>query len=196
MSHRISVITVTLNAGRFLADCLDSVVAQGDSLFEHIIVDGGSTDSTLEIVKKYATTDSRIRWISEPDRGISDAMNKGVALATGDIICHLNSDDYYAHPQVFSTVLNLFAQKPACLWLTGGFSFVSENGTLIRDFRARRYSFRRLVRGNILFHSSTFIKRELFNSVGGFNLSISLCMDYDLFLRLGSVISPLVVDEL
>lgn len=195
MSLRISVITVTLNSGRFLAECLSSVAAQGNSLHEHIIVDGGSTDATLEIVKKHAATDSRLRWISEPDRGISDAMNKGVALATGDIITHLNSDDYYPHHQVLATVQDCFFRNPKSSWLTGGFAFVSEEGSFIRDIRARKYSFRRLVRGNILLHPSTFIKRDLFIAVGGFDVSLSFCMDYDLFLKLGSEVSPLVVDK-
>jgi len=195
MTFSISIITVTLNAERFLADCLTSVAAQGDCLHEHIIVDGGSTDATLEIVKKHAASDSRVRWISEPDRGISDAMNKGVALATGDVITHLNSDDYYPHPHVLSTVLECFSRNQKDLWLTAGFTFVSEKGVFIRNIRVRRYSYRRLVRGNILLHPSTFIKRELFDAVGGFDLSLSYCMDYELILRLGSVTPPLVVDE-
>jgi glycosyltransferase involved in cell wall biosynthesis len=195
MNLRISVITVTLNSERYLAECLASVAAQGDSLYEQIIVDGGSTDATLEIVKKHAAVDSRIIWVSEPDKGISDAMNKGVALATGDIITHLNSDDYYPQPEILSTVVNCFLNNPSVTWLTGGLTFVSENGSYIRDIRVRRYSYRRLVRGNILLHPSTFIKRDLFNTVGGFKLSLSYSMDYDLFLRLGNISSPMVVDK-
>lgn len=195
MTIRISVITVTLNSERFLEECLASVTAQGDYLHEHIIVDGGSTDATLDIVRNHASSDSRVRWISEPDKGISDAMNKGVALATGEVITHLNSDDYYPHPQVLATVRNIFTRNQSEMWLTAGFTFVSEDGSFIRDIRVRRYSFSRLVRGNILLHPSTFIKRDLFNSVGGFNLSLVYCMDYDLFLRLGSVKPPLVVDK-
>ena len=140
MTLRISVITVTLNSERYLAECLASVAAQGDNLHEHIIVDGGSTDATLEIIRRHAAADSRVRWISEPDRGISDAMNKGVALATGEIVTHLNSDDYYPHPQVLSTVQDCFARNPTDLWLTAGFTFVSEDGAFIRDIRVRRYS--------------------------------------------------------
>lgn len=195
MTVRISVITVTLNAERYLPECLASVAAQGDFLHEHILVDGGSTDGTLEIIKKQAAVNSRVRWISEPDKGISDAMNKGGALATGDIITHLNSDDYYPQPEIFSTVVNCFFRNPSVTWLTGGLTFVSENGSYIRDIRVRRYSFRRLVRGNILLHPSTFIKRDLFNAVGGFNVSLSYCMDYDLFLRLGNISSPMTVDQ-
>lgn len=195
MTLKISVITVTLNAATFLADCLSSVSSQGDCLCEHIIVDGGSTDATLDIIKKYAASDSRVRWISEPDNGIADAMNKGVRLATGDIITHLNSDDFYPHSQVLSTVVDCFTRCNDELWLTAGLTFVSETGMFIREIKARRYTFRRLVRGNILLHPSTFIKRDVFNRVGGFNTSLSFCMDYDLFLRLGSIVSPLTVDE-
>lgn len=193
MTPRISVITVTLNSARFLAECLASVAAQGDDLHEHIIVDGGSTDATLEIIKKHAAVDSRIIWVSEPDKGISDAMNKGVALATGDVITHLNSDDYYPHSLVLYSVLTCFASNPTFEWLTAGITFVSSEGKFIRDIKVRRYSFSRLVRGNILLHPSTFIKRDLFNAVGGFDLSLSYCMDYDLFLRMGSITPPLVV---
>jgi len=195
MKPRISVITVTLNSERFLAECLESVAAQGDCLHEHIIVDGGSTDATIEIIKRHAATDSRVRWISEPDRGISDAMNKGVALATGEVITHLNSDDYYPHPKVLSIVQDCFSRNPQDGWLTAGLIFVSEESAFIRNIRVRRYSYKRLVRGNILLHPSTFIKRDLFMAVGGLKLSLSFCMDYDLFLRLGSVTPPLIVDK-
>jgi glycosyltransferase involved in cell wall biosynthesis len=195
MTQKISVITVTLNSERFLAECLASVAAQGDSLYEHIIVDGGSTDATVDIIMRHASSDTRVRWVSEPDRGISDAMNKGVALSTGDVITHLNSDDFYAYPHILSSVINCFSRNPSYAWLTGGFTFVSEAGTFLRDIRVRRYSLRRLVRGNILLHPSTFIKRDLFNAVGGFDLSLSYCMDYDLFLKLGSLTPPLIVDK-
>lgn len=192
---RISVITVTLNAERFLPQCLASVAEQGDDLLEHVIIDGGSTDSTLEIIKAHAGTNPKLRWISESDRGISDAMNKGVALATGDIVTHLNADDYYSNADVLGTVQDCFTRNPDYRWMTAGFTFVSGEGAFIRDIRVRRYSFRRLVRGNILLHPSTFISRDLFNAVGGFNVSLSYCMDYDLFLRLASESPPLVVDR-
>jgi glycosyltransferase involved in cell wall biosynthesis len=195
MTLRISVITVTLNSELFLQECLASVASQGDDLHEHIIVDGGSTDATLEIIRKHAASDARVRWISESDKGISDAMNKGAALATGDVITHLNSDDYYPHPKVLNSVLTCFSTNPTFEWLTAGFTFVSGEGMFIRDIRVRRYSFSRLLRGNILLHPSTFIKRDLFNAVGGFDLSLSYCMDYDLFLRMGSITPPLVVDK-
>lgn len=195
MTLRISVITVSLNAERFLGECLASVAVQGNALHEHIIVDGGSTDGTLEIIKRHAAADSRVRWFSGPDKGIADAMNKGVALATGDVVTHLNSDDFYSSPQVLSDVRDSLSRSPKEAWLTAGVTFVSEKGAFIRDVRVRRYSFKRLIRGNIILHPSTFIKREQFLAVGGFDLSLSFCMDYDLFLRLGSVAPPFLMDK-
>jgi GT2 family glycosyltransferase len=194
MIPRLSVITVTLNAEEYLAECLASVASQ-DALHEHIIVDGGSTDATIELIRRHATGFPRLRWTSEPDLGISDAMNKGARLATGEVIAHLNADDYYPHTKVLSAVLDCFSRNPQGLWLTGGLTFVSENGSVIKDVRVRRYSFRRLVRNNILFHPSTFVNRALFNAVGGFRLSLSYCMDYDLFLRLGSIAQPMILDK-
>lgn len=191
----ISVITVTLNAERFLSDCLASVAGQGDSLFEHIIVDGGSSDTTLDIIKNHAAHNSRVRWISGSDKGIADAMNKGLELATGDVVAFLNADDYYPDTQVLTSVSECFVNNPEAVWLTGGVIIVSEQGTCIKKIRARRYSYRRLVRGNILFHPSTFVKRDQINRVGGFNDSLSYCMDYDLFLRLGSMTAPRIVDK-
>ena len=117
---KISIITITLNSRKYLDKSISSVLSQDHQNLEYIFVDGGSTDGTLEIIKKYAEKDQRIRWISEPDRGIADAMNKGVALATGDIIAHLHSDDSYPAPGILSTVTHEFSSCPDALWLTGG----------------------------------------------------------------------------
>ena len=90
-----SIITITFNSREFLEETIQSVLSQEEADFEYIIVDGGSTDGTLEIIRRYANMDERIRWISEPDVGISDAFNKGIARAQGEIIGILNSDDTY-----------------------------------------------------------------------------------------------------
>jgi len=192
---KLSIITVCYNSAQFIAQAIESVLGQKHKNIEYVIVDGGSCDGTIEIIRRYAEIDSRIRWISEPDRGIADAMNKGVAMATGEVIAHLNSDDYYAHHHVVSIVADCFSRDNTLSWLTGGFTFVSEEGTFIRDIRVRKYSFARLVRANILLHPATFIRRGLFNAVGGFNCSLRYCMDYDLFLRLGRIAPPLTLDK-
>ena len=192
---KISVITVCFNSFEFIGQTIDSVLSQDYSDLEYVIVDGGSTDGTLDLIRNYAEQDARIKWSSEPDQGIADAMNKGVARAGGELITHLNSDDYYLHDQVLSQVASCFQSAPGTNWLTAGFNFISENGSFIREIRVRRYSFRRLVRGNIILHPSTFITREAFHETGGFNPSLQYCMDYDLFLRLGMRSSPFILDE-
>lgn len=191
---KISIITVCYNAAEYIAQTIESVLGQSWPELEYIIVDGGSTDGTLDVVRRYAE-DSRLRWVSGPDRGIADAMNKGVALAIGDIVAHLNADDYYAHPEVVALTARCFLANPQVLWVTGGFDFVAADRTFIRSIRVRRYSLRRLIRGNIILHPSTFIRREAVLRVGGFDPDLAYCMDYDLFLKLAELAPPLLLDE-
>jgi glycosyltransferase involved in cell wall biosynthesis len=191
---KVSIVTVCFNAAAFLAQTIESVLAQDYPNLEYIVVDGGSTDDTLGILLKYAE-DPRLQWRMEPDQGIADAMNKGVALASGQIVAHLNADDYYSHPQVISRVVGYFHEHPEILWLTAGFDFVGEDGSFLRAVKVRRYSFRRLVRGNIILHPATFIHYDAFRRVGGFDIGLRYCMDYDLFLRLGEIAPPFLLNE-
>jgi glycosyltransferase involved in cell wall biosynthesis len=191
---KVSVITVCYNAQAHIAQTIESVLGQDHQDLEYIVVDGNSTDGTVDIIRKYAG-DPRLQWRSEPDAGIADAMNKGVALASGEVVAHLNADDYYAHPRVISRVAEYFRRNPATLWLTGGFDFVSADGVFLRSIRVRRYSSRRLVRGNIILHPATFIRYDAFSKAGGFDASLHYCMDYDLFLRLDELAPPCLLDE-
>lgn len=190
---KISVITICFNSARYLERTLASVLSQSHPDLEYVIVDGGSTDGTVEIVKAHAAADSRIRWISEPDGGISDAMNKGVALASGEVIAHLHSDEYYLDREVIAEVAALFSRAPQAVWATGGFHFVDEEGRFLKEIKVRRYSYRRLIHSNIILHSATFIRRAAFNAAGGFDLSLDYCMDYHLWLRLGALGDPLPI---
>ena len=192
---KFSIVTVCYNASSFIAETIESVLSQDYDDFEYLIVDGDSSDNTVEIIKRYAV-DPRLAWQTAPDRGISDAMNKGVSLASGDIVAHLNADDYYADKSVLTRVAAAFRENPEPSWVSAGFTFVAADGAHIRPVRARRYSYRRLVRGNILLHPATFISRKLFQQVGGFDVSLRYCMDYDLFLRLGAVAPPVILDDL
>jgi len=191
---KVSIITVCLNAAPFIDQTITSVLGQDYPDIEYIIVDGGSSDGTIDILRKYAG-DKRLQWCSGPDRGISDAMNKGANQAAGDILAFINADDYYPHPGVISRVVECFLKNPDSVWLTGGFDFVASDGVTLRSFRVRRYSFRRLVRGNILQHPSTFVRRDVFQSVGGYDDTLRYCMDYDLFLRFGEIAPPYLLDE-
>ncbi len=192
---KLSIITVCLNSRRFIAETIESVLSQDYHDVEHVIVDGGSTDGTVELIRSYAANDARIVWTSESDRGISDAMNKGVLMASGDVIVHLNSDDYFADANVLARVASRFNAEKKSNWLTAGLTFVNANRSLLKNVRVRRYSFRRLLRGNIVLHPATFIRRSVFLDAGGFDVSLHFCMDYDLFLRLGSKSQPCLLDQ-
>lgn len=188
----ISVITVVLNGKKHLEETISSVINQNYKFIEYIIVDGGSTDGTIDIIRKY---EDRIdNWISEPDRGISDAMNKGIRLATGDIVAHLHADDYYSDDSVVSSVHGAFVDHKEADWLTGGMYLVNTAGERTAEIRVRKYSYDRLKKANIILHPATFVRREAFEKVGVFDLSYRYAMDYDLWLRLGSIGDPILID--
>ncbi|MBC8018619.1 MAG: glycosyltransferase [Verrucomicrobia bacterium] len=189
------MITICYNSVRHIEKAMSSVLCQSHEDLEYVIVDGASTDGTVEIIEAYAQRDSRIKWISEPDRGISDAMNKGVRLASGEIVAHLHSDEFYLDREVLSGVASALGAAPESVWLTGGFHFVDGAGRFLREIKVRRYSYRRLIHSNIILHSATFVRREAFLAVGGFDLSLHFCMDYHLWLRLGALSDPAIMNR-
>lgn len=189
---KITVITLCLNGAEHLAEALQSVAVQDYTDIEHLVVDGGSTDASLEIIRDFSERNPSLRWWSEPDEGISDAMNRGLASATGDLIAYLHADDYYAGPTVLTEVIGALRSHPKALWLTAGIQEVNVDGRLLRILPARRYSRRRLLRNNTLFHPATFVRREALESIGGFDQELHYAMDYDLWLRLAQISGPLV----
>ncbi|GFO64374.1 glycosyltransferase [Geomonas paludis] len=191
---KFSIVTICLNAERYLQQQLDSVAAQRWDDLEQIVVDGGSSDGTLAIVEAAARNNPRLRLVSGPDRGISDAMNKGIALATGDVIAFLHADDLYPDPDVLTRVARAFRDHPGAEWVTGGISYIDQEGRPLRSYRPRRWSYRRLLRGNIIFHPSTFVAREALAAAGGFDTALRYVMDYDLWLRLGRRGAPCRID--
>jgi glycosyltransferase involved in cell wall biosynthesis len=191
---KFSIITITMNSREYLDETISSVLSQEYRNLEYIIVDGGSSDGTLDTIKEYARKDVRIRWISEPDQGIADAMNKGVLLATGDVIAHLHSDDRYVDASVLSRVATEFARHPEALWLTGGEHVIDQHGRIIQQIKVRRYSYRKLVRCNFILHPATFVRSAGFQRAGLFNITRKYAMDYDLWLRLGTLGKPIPVD--
>jgi len=191
---KFSIITITFNSKKFLEQTIHSVISQDYSNLEYIIIDAGSTDGTLDIITKYASEDHRIKFVSEPDKGISDAMNKGIRLASGDVIAHLHSDDFYPDSSVLSAVKAVFDSADP-FWVTGGMYFVDEAGEIIDEIKVRDYDYEVLVRGNIILHPSTFIASRAFAKTGMFNISLKYAMDYDLWLRLGALGNPVTIDR-
>lgn len=188
----VSVITVVYNGEKHLEQAILSVLGQTYGNVEYIIVDGGSTDGTLEIIRKFE--DQIDTCVSEPDRGISDAMNKGIRLAKGDLIAHLHADDYYSNPSVISSVCSEYLRHPDALWLTGGIDIVDEKGNILENIPVRKYSYKKLIRGNFILHPATFVARHAFEQSGHFNEEYRYAMDYDLWIRIGRIADPVPLD--
>ena len=179
----ISIITVCLNSAGTIADALESVGKQTFREIEHIVVDGVSTDGTQEIVRGF--TPKVARLISEPDRGLYDAMNKGLAAASGEIIGYLNSDDVYASDDVLQKVATVFAEPDvdACY---GDLVYVHRNdmSQVVRYWRSRPYSPGLVERGWMPAHPTFFVRRRLLLEEGGFNTRYRYHADFDLVVRL------------
>ena len=189
----VSVITVVYNGKDHLEETIRSVLSQSYEPVEYVIIDGGSTDGTLDIIRKY---EDRIDyWRSEPDGGISDAMNKGIRLSKGDLIAHLHSDDYYADAGALSAIVAVHSRHPDALWLTGGIDIVDPKGKVLQTVKGRKYSYRKLMRGNFLLHPATFVTRGAFGKTGLFDPAYKYSMDYDLWIRLGSLGDPVTIDR-
>ncbi len=178
---KLSVITVCRNAAATLGDTICSVAAQKHPDIEHIVIDGDSSDGTPEIV---STADSISKWISEPDCGIYDAMNKGIALATGDVVGFLNADDVFAHDDVCGTVAEAMSEEKldACY---GDIVFVSDDlQRIVRYYKSNSFSPKKLAYGWMPAHPSLFLKRRLFEAYGKFETDYEIAADYEMVARL------------
>ena len=188
---KFSIVTICLNAERYLAEAMHSVVSQDWADLEYILVDGGSTDRTEEIIHSVAERDQRVRHVVEPEPGIALAMNRGLRLAQGEIIAFLHADDRYAGTSILSQVAEAFRQRPGGAWVTGGVKEIDAHGEVLRTLPVRRFSLSRLLRNNIIYHPATFVQRSVMVEIGGFDESLRFAMDYDLWLRLAALSQPL-----
>jgi glycosyltransferase involved in cell wall biosynthesis len=191
---KITIVTVNLNGNRFLAQGIDSVLRQDYPELEYIIIDGGSTDGSLATIEQAAGRDQRISWTSGSDQGIADAMNKGISLASGDVVGFLHSDDCYPSADVITSVVAGFEGSPGAIWLTGGIDFINAQGYCFRSFPVRTYNYNRLIRSNQLFHPATFVRTDILRQ-NQFDPDLKLAMDYDLWLRIGSLSAPVLLDR-
>ncbi len=171
----LSIITVVLNGEKYLEQTIQSVITQSYDNYEYIIIDGGSVDRTLDIIQKY--DESIDYWISQPDNGISDAFNKGIKLAEGELIGIINSDDWY-EPGVFEKVVQLYNSITPDV-ICAGVQFWESNQKVIRCFS----DINNIIRETSIHHSGVFIKKSVYESFGGFNTGYKYAMDYELLLR-------------
>lgn len=192
-SIRFSIITCTWNSAETLRETIDSVLSQKYGTVEHIFVDGGSTDGTLELIAELVP-DAIV--LNDVRGGISHAMNEGVSVATGDVFAHLHSDDYFLSPNVLGTVAAAFALNPSRGWAYGRIRLL-RNGVLESDDCVfRSYSYFRYVSGRVsISHPAVFMRRDLFQKIGGFDTKLKYAMDIDYWLRLGRNNQPIQIDD-
>jgi glycosyltransferase involved in cell wall biosynthesis len=181
---KVSIITITYNSAATVEDTIRSVVAQDYPDIEYLIIDGKSKDNTLAIAEKYK--DHIARVVSEKDKGLYDALNKGIAHATGDVIGMLHSDDLYAHPQVISKVVEAFRNNPGSEGVYADLVFVNRNdtGKVMRTWESGQYREGDFLRGWMPPHPTFFVRKECYEKFGGFNTDLKLSADYELMLRL------------
>jgi len=182
-SLKFSVVTVVLNRRTWIRGAIESVLTQGYANFEHIVVDGGSTDGTLDIIREYP----HVRWISESDGGSVFALNKGLALITGDVFCWLNSDETYL-PGTFATVSKSLNDHPEWAMVYGTTRFVDDRGRVLGQSRLRRFRLWRQVLGltHIPAPSAAFVRRSALDAIGGrVDEQWRDTYDSDLWIRIG-----------
>jgi len=195
----VSVVTPSLNQAAFVERTLLSVLSQeGDFDLDYVVVDGRSSDGTLDILERYR---NRVRLVVEPDRGQADAVNKGLRLARGEILCWVNSDDLL-RPGALGRVVAAFGARPEASWLHGRCDIVDERDRPIRgwvaaykDFRARRFSLASLLVENYVSQMTVFWRRELQDRVGLLDDSLRYTFDYDLWLRFARETEPLYLGD-
>jgi glycosyltransferase involved in cell wall biosynthesis len=197
---KLSIVTPSLNGRAYLARAADSILSQsGPFALEWIVVDGGSSDGSLDYL--HSLRDDRLRLLAEPDRGQSHAINKGLALATGDVVAWLNTDDLYP-PGALAAVAGALAQHPAARWLVGRCEIIDAAGRVIRrpvtrykDRALARYGYRALLRENFISQPAVFWRRDFGRRTGELDESLHWTMDYDLWLRMARQSPPLRLER-
>ncbi len=182
MQKKVSIITVCFNNCKFIPFAIESVLGQTYANIEYIVIDGGSTDGTVEIIKSYGNKINR--FISEPDKGIYDAMNKGLKLASGNIIGLLNSDDLFIDDQVISTVVDKFNQS-SCDVLFGDLYYVNADKPekIIRKWQTGDYVANSFKKGWHPPHPTFYVSKHIYDKYGYFDLEFKLAADFELMLR-------------
>lgn len=177
----ITVVTPSYNQGRFIEETIQSVLGQGYPRLEYLVMDGGSKDDTVDVLKKYG---DRLRWVSEKDGGQADAVNKGFAAARGEILGWLNSDDTYA-PGALRAAADFFAANPDVGMVYGDGDHVDEGGRFLERYPARPYDWKALGDRCYICQPAAFIRAEVFRQVGPLDGSLHFTMDYDYWIRVG-----------
>lgn len=189
---KISIVTPSFNQGAYLEQTIRSVLDQNYPNLEFIIMDGGSTDNSKEIIEKYQN--KLYYWVSESDNGQVDAISCGFEKSTGDILAYINSDDYYL-PGSLKKIASVFMNHFDIQWVTSEKGlFIDENGRALKNISYPRPTLNNMIYlGNSIFQPSTFWRRDLYDRCRGLNPEYSYSFDYDLFLRFAEISEPFIV---
>lgn len=181
---KLSIVTVVRNNAATVAEAVASVLSQDYPEVEYVVIDGASTDGTLSRLEPYRERLAVL--LSEPDRGIYDAMNKGIAMSTGEVVGLLNSDDLYAHASVLSRVAEAFGQQPDLEAVYGNLVYVAFDQVerVVRRWRSKAYVPGYFTRGEVPPHPAFFVRRSVYERLGVFDTRFRLAADYELMLRL------------
>ncbi|MCL0082949.1 glycosyltransferase [Thermodesulfovibrionales bacterium] len=182
---KISIVTPSYNQGQFLERTILSVLNQNYPNLEYIIIDGGSTDRSVEIIKKYE--EYLAYWVSEKDKGQSDAINKGFQKSTGKILAYINSDDTY-NPEAFLKIAKAFNESPKTDLMFGNVNYINSHDNLVGECRFTKFDVSTLIyEGGNLHQPGVFWIRDTYEKIGGFNPKYRFCMDFDFFCRVAEI---------
>lgn len=182
----ISIITATYNSAKTVRDTFESVLRQTYKDIEYIVVDGASNDETIAIIKAYEPRfEGRMRWISEPDKGIYDAMNKGLKMAIGEVVGILNSDDFYTSDDILATIAQHLADSETDA-VYGDIHYVREEDLahVVRYYSSKRFTRKRMKMGYMPAHPSFYARLACYQQFGGFDVSYKIGADFENLLRL------------
>jgi glycosyltransferase involved in cell wall biosynthesis len=183
---KISIITVCYNSENYIRTAIESVLSLTYENIEYIIIDGNSKDKTISIIKKYEPIfNGRMKWVSEPDNGLYDAMNKGIKMATGDVVGILNSDDFYIENTVIEQVVNTFVQNKDTQIVFGDVLFVNPDNLdkTVRYYRSKNFTTKRFRFGFMPAHPTFFTYKTNFDKIGYYKTNYTIAADFELLLR-------------
>jgi glycosyltransferase involved in cell wall biosynthesis len=178
---KVSIITPSLNQARYIGRTLQSVIIQTGAAIEHVVIDGGSEDNTVQILKEFGPS---VHWVSEKDNGQANAVNKGISATDGEIIGWLNSDDMY-YAGAVAKVVELFHARPDIDVVYGGADHIDTNDLAFEAYPTEAWDFERLKEICFISQPATFFRRRVFEKYGALDESLNYCMDYEYWLRLG-----------